>query len=534
MRVRLFSRRLGPIGLAVLVVLGVAAAAGLFYVLFVASIHAYLPDSDSATPVLEAKAMLHGHPALSGWAISLDSFWLVDTLWYMLGVALFGIHPFLMHAIPALIGTFVVILGVVMAVEGRRRWAAVAAGGVVVAVLGLPSQAWATFFLRGPWHVGTALWALVAFYALRRGRFGWGFAVAIVFMAAGMLGDLQMAALGVGPLFVAGLFAMARLRSWRGGIAQVVAALGAAALAEGVRHLARVLGTFSIAPANPHASVHQMFANIKHGLHEGVLLLGAGGTYYGLGGTPAWLSYFRFIAVVLVGIGVLFAIGSLIFGAVTGRETAAGGWGEGAWRLDDMLVLGALGGFAAFCYLALVGDPIYARYLIAPVIFSTIVAARAVGRVAGELPRGAIGSLLGAAGLAVAGLFAAGVGLDLAQPAPVPPTGTLAGFLAAHGLDHGVGAYWSASIVTLESSDRVQIRPVVTVGGKVVRYDRNSAGYWYDRPFNYLVYDTSLPWGGVDSQTAAATFGPPVKTYTVAGHYKVLVWSKPFRISPKR
>lgn len=528
------SRRAGPLANAGALLAVLAGAVGLFYLLFAASIHAYLPDSDSATVVLEANSMLHGHALLSSWAISLDSFWLVDTLWYMAAVAVAGIHPYLMHAVPALIATFVILLGVLMALEERRGASRVVAGGVVIAIIGLPSEAWATFFLRGPWHVGTLLWALVAFYAIRKGRFNWGFVVAVVFLAAGMLGDLQMAALGTGPVFLAGLFAMARRRDWRAGIAQVSAAVGAAVLAEVVRRIARAIGTFSIAPANPHAGLHTMLQNIRHGLHESVLLMGAGSSYYGLGGVPSGLADVRWIAIVVVGLAGIGSLVALLWGAVAGRPTVAGEGSDESYRLDDMLLLGALGAFAAFCFLATSPDPTYARYLIAAVCFGAILAARAVGRLLdvrrlGNLAR--LGLLLGAG---AACCYAAGVGLDLAQPAPVPSTAALASFLESHGLHNGVGAYWSASIVTVESSGQVAVRPVVTAGGRIVRYDRNSAGYWYERPFGFLVYDTALPWGGVSSQSATATFGPPAKTYTVAGIYKVLVWAKPIHVSPHR
>ncbi len=530
---RLMSRRIGPIALAALSIVALACAVGLFLLLYAASVHAFLPDSDGATPVLEANAMMHGHPLLSGWAISLDSFWLVDTVWYMLAIVLVGIHPFLMHAVPALIGTLVVILGVVIATDERRGAAALAAGGVVVAVLGLPSHAWANFFLRGPWHIGTALWALIAFYALRKPRFGWGFAVAVVFLTAGMLGDLQMAAIGVGPLFIAGLFAMARQRQLKAGTVQVAAALGSAALWEIVRRITKAIGAFSIAPANPHAGFHQMLINVRHGLHEATLLLGTGSSYYGLGGAPSGLSDVHIVSVVVVGLAAAAAVVALVWGILSGRETVVASAEESGWRLDDMLVLAAMGGFAAYCFLAFNADPTFARYLITPLIFLTILAGRMVGRIVSQGNLGVIGRLAAGLGLAVAGCYGAVVAFELNQPAPVQPVGALASFLESHGLTRGLGAYWTASIVTVQSSDKVIVRPVVTHDGRVYRYTRNSASYWYGGSFQFLVYDTALPFGGVDSTTAAATFGRPARTYTVNGIYKVLVWPKPIRVATK-
>ena len=67
--------------------------------------------------------------------------------------------------------------------------------------------------------------------------------------------------------------------------------------------------------------------------------------------------------------------------------------------------------------------------------------------------------------------------------------------------------------------------------GRVVRYQKQSTAAWYARqPFEFLVFDTDKPWGGVNSATATATFGAPTQTY-VDGTYRVLVWSHPLLVS---
>ena len=168
-----------------LVAVSLAAAVGLYILLYAIAVHAYAPDSDGATPVLQGQAMLHGNVLLNRWTLSLDSFWTVDVLWYLVAVLFYGVHPVLLHAVPVLIVVGVIGIGVVMAVEERRGKAAVAAAATVVVILALPAQALARFLLRGPLHVGTAFWCLLAFLALRRGKFGWGFAIAVVLLAAG-------------------------------------------------------------------------------------------------------------------------------------------------------------------------------------------------------------------------------------------------------------------------------------------------------------------------------------------------------------
>src|SRR5665213_561483 len=206
------------------VLLVLACAAGLA-LLTSLSQHAVPNNSDSSTVVLEGYAMIHGNPLLHNWSLSLDSFWTVDAPFYALAYLLVGLRPILVNFIPALLGLLVIVSGACIARDGVRGRAAVIAASAVVILLVLPSHALAFFLLQGPWHIGTALWCLLAFWALRSGRFGWGWGAAVVLLAAGLLGDIQALALGVLPIFAAGLVAIARTRTWRSGLAPISAAL---------------------------------------------------------------------------------------------------------------------------------------------------------------------------------------------------------------------------------------------------------------------------------------------------------------------
>ncbi|HLI45052.1 MAG TPA: hypothetical protein VKU92_11380 [Acidimicrobiales bacterium] len=501
----------------------VAALVGLAVLLEAVSVHAFAPDSDGATVVLEGYAMGHGHAMLHNWGLSLDSFWTVDALWYLAGVTVAGLTPALAHAVPAAIAAAVVGMGVLIATEERRGAAGVAAGATVVAILAFPSHALAIFLLRGPLHVGTVLWCLIAFYAMRRGRFGWGFVAAVVLLAAGMLGDLQALALGVVPLALSGLTAAGRTRDWRQGVPLVAAAGSAVILAELVRTIARAIGSFSIAGANPTSTLHQMVLNLKHGVHEGALLMGVGSSYYGLGGEPVALSYTHVLAILVVLAALAGTAWSVVWGTATGRPTVVGTSTKAAWRLDDMLVFATFASPATFVLLATAPDPAYARYLTAGVIFGAVLAGRVVGRVAQDLEWRSLARIGAGIGLAAIGCFAAGTIIEITEPAPPTPASALASFLEAHHLRDGIGAYWSASVTTLESHGEVDVRPVVAPGGRLYRYDRNSAAYWYREPFRFLVFQPGAPWGSVDESSAAASFGPPTATYEVAG-YEVMVW----------
>jgi len=103
-------------------------------------------------------------------------------------------------------------------------------------------------------------------------------------------------------------------------------------------------------------------------------------------------------------------------------------------------------------------------------------------------------------------------------------------WLAAHDLHYGVGTYWDASYLTLESSAAVVVRPVSATGGRLVPYRYFADDRWFAglrRP-QFLVFEPGAPWGGVDPASAAATYGPPARSVNL-GPYTVLVWPSAVR-----
>ena len=71
----------------------------------------------------------------------------------------------------------------------------------------------------------------------------------------------------------------------------------------------------------------------------------------------------------------------------------------------------------------------------------------------------------------------------------------------------------------------------LTQQGKLGRYMKLSPDTWYaGQQFQFLVYETPV-YQGVDSVSAAKTWGPPAHTYIV-GDYHVLVWTTAFSVAP--
>ena len=260
----------------------------------------------------------------ANWALSLDSFWLVDVPIYALAVLIGGVHPQLLNLIPAIEAAGVVVAGAWIAHRGHRGLAGVLAAGTVVVVLGLPTHAFAGYLLLGPLHVATALWCLAAMIALRRARFGWGWFAAVALLAAGLLGDFQTLVLGVVPIGLAGVTSSLRTRRWTAGLPAVTAAIASLVLAEVARRIASLVGTFTIAPTNPRAPFHQMILNLHHVITYGAALEGVGSEVFGSPGVPPVLQAAHAVGLALGVLAIAFGLFLLVRSSITGRPPTLG------------------------------------------------------------------------------------------------------------------------------------------------------------------------------------------------------------------
>ena len=305
------------------------------------------------------------------------------------------------------------------------------------------------------------------------------------------------------------------------------AAMAGLILAAVVRAASDVVGTFSVNTGHPRASGSQMVTNLRYLPSWYANMIGVGGGRLGNGGVPAAFEAAHLISLLVVTGGIAAGAVAMVSGAVRGRSSPVEA--SAAWRLEDLLVLAVFADLVLFLVLTTSDDPGFLRYLTAAVVFGTVLAGRWVGRLAASLPS-TLRVRKGAAAvcLAVVATFVAAFGFTLASPMPKQPFAQLDSFLKGRQLVVGIGDYWSASITTVATGGAVTVRPVIsTPAGRVVRYQRQSAVTWYaNQPFEFLVYDTARPWGGVDAATASFTFGAAARTYQV-GPYRVLVWRHP-------
>ncbi len=509
-----------------------AAFAGLVVLLYATSAHANAGDSDKATTILVGQAIGNGHLLLHGWILPPATYWTTDAAFYAVAVRVGGLRPGLLFAEPAVTAALAIAAGVLIAREGRRGAAATAGGVAVVSLLAFATPAMDLWFVGKGFHVGTGLFALFALGALRRGRFGWGWALGVVVLAVGMLGDLQIVAYAVVPLLVAGVVAMLRQRRWRSGVAQVTAAVASGAAGEILRELSRALGGFKPGPGLPIAHAGQMLTNLRHVLTYGADLVGLTNGPYGTGGVPFALREVRVLGALCVIACILAALTSLVAGVIRGRPCGRVATGEPElWRLDDMLVVAVFASAAPFVVLAQAnGAGIH--YLVVTVVIASVLTGRMVARVWPSLPKGWSARAVAVLGTAVCLSFAAALGFVLAGRAPTNPAPVLAAWLEAHNLRNGIGEYWAASITTVESSGAVTVRPVSSAAdGKLQRTMNQSSASWYEgQRFQFLVYVTPQ-FDDVDLQSATRTWGDPAHVYVV-GRYRVVVWRRPVSVVP--
>ena len=528
--IRGFVARLSPTQRKTLVVgVWLAGAAVLLFLFELASLHTVTISPDGSTVLLEGQSLNAGNLTLHGWSLSLDSFWTVDAPFYAVAVRIFGVTPLLLNLVPAAIAALVVIVSMRLAADGSRGVPRGVAMAAVFALIALPSPDLIDYLLQGPWHVGSTLCCLLAFAGASRHRFGWPWALAVVALTAGLLGDLMALAVGVVPVIYAGIAAMARERRWRVGLPAVSAGLAAITASVVIRQLADLVGTFTLVSRNLSLQGSHLERNVRYLWRSFAGLVGVGNLKLkGItNGAPAF-RVLHAVALIVILVAVVAAAYRLIRSLTKSPNQPPP---RDTWCQDDLLLFALLGDVGFFVVGSQSGNLEFVKYLTPGVVFAAILVGRMGARVTPWLHERDAVRVSVVAGLVLSLTFAVELGIQISRPVPGRPAYVLARFLAANHLRDGVGDYWSSSLVTVEADEAVTVRPVSTVAGKVVQFERQSSADWYrGQSFNFLVYDTARPWHGVNSTSAIATFGAPSHTYSV-GTYRVLEWASRIHVA---
>jgi hypothetical protein len=460
-------------------------------------------NSDGANSALQGWDLVHGHLMLHGWILGDATFYAFELPLNGIVQLLFGMGNLAVHIGSALTYLIVAACAVALAVTDSRGPARAVRCAAVVTVLAAPLLHGHTVLvlLEEPDHIGTSVFLLVSFLLIDRvpDRRFTAPLVGLI-LCAGQLSDLTVRYVAVPAVVLVCGYRMLAARKLRSGdAALVVAAVVSVPLEALLQAAITHLGGFVLVAPKARLSSPRLW--LHHASVTGTdirILFGAVG---GLG-TKLGLA------------GAVFGLICLL-AAVFGVARVIWTWRR-ASRAEQLLVVAIV--FNVGTYLVSVINSFDgSRELAAVLPCGAVLAARALvpARIT-EMPRAFVA-------VAAAGLIAL-LPLDIAasRPPVSPATAPLAAWLEAHGLTYGIAAYANASVVTLQSGDRVQIR-AVDPWRRLVEPAWETNVLWY----NASQYDATFAVASTQGPYPAARFeqilGQPAEIYRVAS-WVVLVY----------
>lgn len=458
------------------------------YEWYVLATYTFPRSSDDARVLLQAWDMVRGNWNLHGWSVPSDNFWLTESALYVAAVWIRGSTPSLLHTIPAMFYTAIVLLACFLAARPYRGIAAAAGALATFILIGLPSATslMIRLPLRSTIHMGTIFFGLLALLVIepihraetgampRRSRW------TRIVVAAALLGvaissdPLAGWMIWIPCLFVAGADIM-REQTRRDGWMAAAWLAASLALANLLSHLAAATGGFiNIGDRGRFVPIDGIGLGIKN-LVQGWLGF-FGGDLFGLtfSAQALWIAGRALMALL-----VIAAIYAELASWIRRRE-------RGRW-LDAVLAMICLTAVLEF----VVSDKgMYTgvHYLVLPVIAGAILAGRSF---AGPLSPDILAPRVAGVVLLFLGLVVSWVTFEpiLAQPIAVQPEAPVIAWLEQHHLHEGYGSYWSASIITADTVETVLVRPViVSPEGPLIQFRDGSSTAWYEAHPQFVLY----------------------------------------------
>ena len=189
---------------------------------------------------------------------------------------------------------------------------------------------------------------------------------------------------------------------------------------------------------------------------------------------------------------------------------------RGASRAEQLLCAAIIGSIGIYLVSAM-PVPGGAREIAAVLPCGAVLAARAC------VPARITGTVRSGLAVAVTALVAlVPLGAAATQPPLTPATTPLAAWLETHGLSYGIAGYWDASVVTLQSGDRVQIR-AVDLRNKILVPSWETNLLWYTASRHDATFVVADRNGRYPAAAFEKQFGRPVAAYPVAS-WLVLIY----------
>jgi hypothetical protein len=468
-------------------------------------------NSDGASIALQGWDLLHGHLLLHGWITADASYYTCELPLLAVTQAFFGLTSLACHVASALAYAVVAVLAIALARTGSGGPAAVARCGVALAVLAAPliTSAGVAILLEAPQHLGTAAFLLGSFLLIDRAP-TWRFTAPLAgaILCAGQVGDATVLYVAVPAVVLVCAYRVLAARKIRSVDAAVAVA---AAVSVPVALLCRAtmvfFGAYALVPARTAiAPRNQWWPNARQTWENVRSLFGSEVLHPG----PGYV-----VAAVFGSACLVAAAFGLVRVAWTWRRASRG----------EQLVAAALVINLVVYIVSTMPTHSSTREIAAVMPCGAVLAARGFvpGRIAG-IARARVA--LGVAVVLVLVPWAAAARQPVARSEAVP----LATWLTAHNLRYGIGGYWDASSVTVQSNNRVLVRAIISHGGlRAGPYYWETKKDWYSPALHRATFaiannNTKFP----DDYTTAKMehfFGRPARIYVVAGR-EILVYRK--------
>jgi hypothetical protein len=517
----------------------------LFGVFWLQSTRGTFVNSDGASNALQAWDMLHGNVLLHGWAVSDVSFYTTELPEYALVEIFRGLNAGVVHVCGALTYALLVLLAGTLAMgrDGAGRYGTERAA-VAIAIMLAPEPGNATrALLLSPDHVGTGVPLLLLWLLIDRGtrpgrgaRSGRGAQLDrgaqlergtrpgprwITPVAAGLLlawmsvGDTLAWIIGALPLALVCLFRAVRKRGHGWGACRDELSLAAAAAlsvpaAMLVTRMITAFGGWTVSSPQSGLAGPALWPQHLYLTGLGILqLFGADVT-----AQPT-------------GIGLFFAVLHL-----AGLALAAAALGAALVKFSrqdlivQVLTLAIVINLAAYMFTRVAWNINDTREIAAVLPFGAVLAGR-LFPVPRTRSRGVVRPGPVVAGVLLAA-YSAMLGYNATRPpVPAPPAG-LTAWLAGHHLTRGLGSYWQANAVTLDSQGAVQVRAIdVAADRPVAGSFWEASSSWYDPAKQYADFvvtpQRSARIAAPLIAAMEAVAGRPAKTYFYDG-LGVAVW----------
>jgi hypothetical protein len=523
-----------------------ATVAGLaLFLCFLRLSWTYPAGSDGADQALQAWDMLHGNLLLHGWTIADVTYYTTEIPQYMLIELIRGLGPDVEHIAAASTYTLLLLAAGLLARgrstgrEGLIRFA-VAAGIMIAPQFGNATH----LLLSQPDHLGTQLPLLLTFLLLDRAPRRWYVPVAVgaILTLVVIADQVAMLTSAVPLAIVCGARALLGVVRHRKSLASqwyelslvAVAVLSYAAAKLAVRLIIHLHG-FQVLPLatkrTPIADIGQHIVLTV----EGILNVFAADFLHlskysllgpSLGGLPM-AAGIALAAVHLVGVAL----------AVWGFFRAFRYFFDPSDLVSPVLATAIVINVAAYVLSVVPVTLFDTREIVAVLPFGAVLAGRMVPGTLTRLPR-RLKPALAWVSVGVLACYMAGLGYGTAHRPVADFDQAIVPWLEAHHLTTGLGTYFEANLITMDSGGRVAVRTVSWQFTRDVPRRYESKADWYDPRQSYANFivtntadNTQNPSGSPRRNSliplpaiAALHAGPPAHVY----HYKtftIMVWN---------